>query len=60
MEIPAESFNVTNTPQFANPNVSFTSANFGVITATRATGSGVSGTAGGACYNSARGLHSSA
>jgi Carboxypeptidase regulatory-like domain len=34
-ELRAEVFNVTNTPQFANPDTTITDANFGRITATR-------------------------
>lgn len=47
MEIRAEAFNVTNTAQFANPQTSLTSATYGYITGTRATGTGVNGTGGG-------------
>ena len=32
LELRAQAFAVTNTPQFANPNADFTSANFGKIT----------------------------
>ncbi len=47
MEIRAEAFNVTNTPQFANPNTSMTSTTFGYITGTIGSGTGVNGTGGG-------------
>jgi hypothetical protein len=47
VEVRAESLNVTNTPQFANPANSITSATYGMITATRSTGTGVNGTGGG-------------
>ena len=46
-EIRAESFNLSNTPQFSNPNTSFTSTTFGMVTGTRSTGTGVNGTGGG-------------
>ena len=47
LEIRAEAFNVTNTPQFANPSTSLTSSTYGYITGTRASGTGVNGTGGG-------------
>ena len=42
-----ESFNVTNTPQFANPSTSLTSQTFGDITSTVGSGTGVNGIGGG-------------
>jgi hypothetical protein len=46
-QIRAESFNVTNTPQFANPSTSLTSQTFGYITSTVGSGTGVNGLGGG-------------
>jgi hypothetical protein len=34
LQFRGESYNLTNTPHFANPNGSFTSGNFGEITST--------------------------
>jgi hypothetical protein len=39
--------NLTNTPQFANPNSSITSATFGDVTSTLGSGTGVNGVGGG-------------
>jgi hypothetical protein len=47
LDVRAESLNFSNTPQFSNPSVSFTSSSFGQITGTRSTGTGVNGTGGG-------------
>ena len=47
LDVRAESFNVTNTAQFSNPNTSITSATYGMVTGTRSTGTGVNGTGGG-------------
>ena len=47
MEIRAESLNVTNTPQFSNPDTTLGNANFGYVTGTRSSGTGVNGTGGG-------------
>jgi hypothetical protein len=47
MEFRAETFNFTNTPQFANPNTSITSSSYGYVTGTLGSGTGVSGTGGG-------------
>lgn len=47
LDFRAESLNFSNTPQFSNPGTSLTSSNFGQITGTRATGTGVNGTGGG-------------
>lgn len=47
LEVRAEAFNITNTPQFANPSNSLTSSTYGYVTATRGTGTGVNGTGGG-------------
>jgi hypothetical protein len=47
LELRAEAFNLTNTPQFANPNTSMTSSSFGYITSTIGSGTGVNGTGGG-------------
>jgi hypothetical protein len=50
-ELRAEAFQITNTPQFANPSgsptVSITSATFNYITSTLGSGSGVNGVGGG-------------
>jgi hypothetical protein len=43
----AEAFQVTNTPQFNNPQNSLTSPTFGDVTGTLSSGSGVNGTGGG-------------
>jgi len=47
LEVRAESFNLTNTPQFSNPNGSLTSSTFGYVTGTVGSGTGVNGTGGG-------------
>ncbi len=46
-EFRAETFNFTNTPQFANPNTSLTSSTYGYVTGTLGSGTGVNGTGGG-------------
>ena len=46
-EFRCETFNFTNTPQFANPQNSLTSSNFGFVTGTLGSGTGVNGTGGG-------------
>lgn len=47
VELRAETFNFTNTPQFSNPATSITSSTFGVVTGTVGSGTGVNGTGGG-------------
>jgi hypothetical protein len=47
LQLRADSLNVTNTPQFSNPQVSMTNNNFGYITGTLSSGTGVNGTGGG-------------
>jgi hypothetical protein len=47
VDLRLNSNNVTNTPQFANPTTDFTNADFGVITKTLSSGTGVNGTGGG-------------
>jgi hypothetical protein len=47
LQLRAETFNFTNTPQFANPSTSITSQTFGYVTSTVATGTGVNGIGGG-------------
>jgi len=47
IELRAESFNVTNTPEFSNPSTSITSSTFGYVTGTIGSGTGVNGTGGG-------------
>jgi len=47
IELRAETFNLTNTPQFANPQNSMTSSTFGYVTSTLGSGTGVNGTGGG-------------
>jgi hypothetical protein len=46
-QLRGETFNFTNTPQFANPSNSITSQTFGQITSTVASGTGVNGIGGG-------------
>ena len=46
-ELRAETFNFTNTPQFSNPQGSFTNAQFGYVTGTLGSGTGINGTGGG-------------
>ncbi len=46
-EFRAETFNFTNTPQFANPSTSLTSSTYGYVTGTLGSGTGVNGTGGG-------------
>jgi hypothetical protein len=43
MQIRADSYNVTNTPFFSNPNTDFNSQSFGFVTGTVGSGSGVNG-----------------
>lgn len=58
LQVRAEAFQLTNTPQFANPtcgtgapcNASLTSATFGYVTSTIGSGSGVNGTGGGRAF----------
>ena len=47
IELRAEAFNFTNTPQFANPSSSITSPTFGDVTSTVGSGTGVNGVGGG-------------
>jgi hypothetical protein len=47
MEMRAETFNFTNTPQFSNPQGSLTNSSFGYVTGTLGSGTGVNGTGGG-------------
>lgn len=47
LDIRMDVFQLTNTPQFANPSNSITSGTFGRITSTTGSGSGVNGTGGG-------------
>ena len=48
MQLRIDSLNVTNTPQFSNPNTSsIGTANFGIISSTISSGTGVNGTGGG-------------
>jgi hypothetical protein len=46
-QLRAETFNFTNTPQFANPGTSITSQTFGYVTSTVGSGTGVNGIGGG-------------
>ncbi len=46
LQLRLETLNATNTPQFSNPNTGFGS-NFGFITSTISSGTGVNGTGGG-------------
>jgi hypothetical protein len=47
LQLRAETFNFTNTPQFANPSASITSQTFGAVTSTVGSGTGVNGVGGG-------------
>ncbi len=47
LDLRLETLNLTNTAQFANPQLSHTNSNFGFITGTLSTGTGVNGTGGG-------------
>jgi hypothetical protein len=47
VELRCETFNLTNTPQFANPQGSLTSSTFGYVTSTLSSGTGVVSTGGG-------------
>ena len=47
LDVRMDVFQLTNSPQFANPNNSLTGANFGRVTSTLGSGSGVNGTGGG-------------
>jgi hypothetical protein len=46
-QLRGETFNFTNTPQFANPSTSITSQTFGYVTSTVGSGTGVNGLGGG-------------
>src|SRR5262249_40802917 len=47
LEIRADSFNASNTPQFSNPSASLTAATYGAVTGTIGSGFGINGTGGG-------------
>ncbi len=47
IEFRAETYNLTNTPEFSNPQGSLTSSSFGFVTGTQGSGTGVNGTGGG-------------
>jgi len=47
VEIRGEAFNITNTPEFSNPQNSLTSSTYGYVTGTLGSGTGVNGTGGG-------------
>ncbi|AFL90412.1 hypothetical protein Terro_4207 [Terriglobus roseus DSM 18391] len=47
LDVRMDVFQLTNTPQFANPSNSITSPTFGKVTSTTGSGSGVNGTGGG-------------
>jgi hypothetical protein len=47
IELRCETFNLTNSPQFANPSASTTSSTYGYVTSTIGSGTGVNGTGGG-------------
>jgi hypothetical protein len=47
VQLRVETFNFTNTPEFANPQTSLTSSTFGYVTGTLGSGTGVNGTGGG-------------
>jgi outer membrane receptor protein involved in Fe transport len=46
-ELRCDTFNFTNTPEFANPGTDITSSTFGRVTGTLGSGTGVNGTGGG-------------
>lgn len=47
IQLRAETFNLTNTPQFSNPSASLTSSTYGYVTGTIGSGTGVNGAGGG-------------
>jgi hypothetical protein len=47
IEVRGEAFNITNTPEFSNPQNSITSSTYGYVTSTLGSGTGVNGTGGG-------------
>ena len=47
VQLKADALNLTNTPQFSNPQTNISNANFGYITGTISSGTGVNGTGGG-------------
>ncbi len=47
LELRAETFNFSNTPQFSNPGTSITTSTFGIVNGTLGSGTGVNGTGGG-------------
>jgi hypothetical protein len=47
IQLRAETFNLTNTPEFSNPSGSLTSSTFGDVTGTVGSGTGVNGAGGG-------------
>lgn len=47
VELRCDTFNFTNTPEFSNPGGSITSSNYGYVTGTLGSGTGVNGTGGG-------------
>jgi hypothetical protein len=47
IQVRAEAFNLTNTPEFSNPGGSLTSSTYGYVTGTLSSGTGVNGTGGG-------------
>ena len=49
-EFRADAFQLSNTPQFASPQGSITSANFGQVTSTVGSGSGINGIGGGRSF----------
>ena len=49
-ELRGEAFQLTNTPQFSNPQSSLTSSTFGYVTGTLGGGSGVNGVGGGRAF----------
>ena len=50
-ELRGEAFQLTNTPQFSNPQGSLTSSTFGYVTGTLGSGSGVNGVSGGRAFS---------
>lgn len=47
LQLRLESFNVTNTPEFSNPDTGYTANTFSYVTGTLGSGTGVNGTGGG-------------
>lgn len=57
LDVRADVFQLSNSPQFANPNTSITATNFGQVTSTVGSGSGVNGIGGGRSMQVAAIIH---